>query len=65
MSERQLSFGLWYDFRNPQQWRQSDTELYEKCIAQIARAEEMGFGDVWLSEHHFFEDSYCCRSVVR
>ncbi|MFT4563966.1 MAG: alkanesulfonate monooxygenase SsuD [Gammaproteobacteria bacterium] len=58
MSERQLSFGLWYDFRNPQQWRQSDTELYEKCIAQIARAEEMGFGDVWLSEHHFFEDSY-------
>ena len=58
MSDRQLSFGLWYDFRNPQQWKQNDTELYEKCIAQIARAEDMGFEDVWLSEHHFFEDNY-------
>jgi len=58
MSERRISFGLWYDFRNPAQWRQSDTELYEKCIAQIARAEQLGFEDVWLSEHHFFEDNY-------
>lgn len=58
MSERHLSFGLWYDFRNPKQWQQSNTELYEKCIAQIARAEQMGFEDVWLSEHHFFEDNY-------
>ena len=57
MSDCQLSFGLWYDFRNPPEWKQNDTELYEKCIAQIARAEDMGFGDVWLSEHHFFEDN--------
>ena len=58
MSDRRLSFGLWYDFRNPPQWQRSDTELYEKCIDQIARSEDMGFEDVWLSEHHFFEDSY-------
>ena len=64
MSNRKLSFGLWYDFRNPQQWKQNDTELYEKCIAQIARAENMGFEDVWLSEHHFFEDNYSSTNSV-
>ena len=41
MNDRRLSFGLWYDFRNPAKWRQNDTELYEKCFAQIARAEQL------------------------
>ena len=25
---RRLRFGLWYDFRNPPQWRQDPTRLY-------------------------------------
>jgi len=53
-----LRFGLWYDFRNPPEWRQDPARLYEAIIAQAARAEALGWDDVWLSEHHFIEDGY-------
>ena len=55
---RRLRFGLWYDFRNPPQWRQDPTRLYRAIFAQIERAEALGWDDVWLSEHHFIEDGY-------
>ena len=55
---RKLRFGLWYDFRNPPQWRQPSDRLYREILDQIAWAENNGFDDVWLSEHHFIEDGY-------
>jgi len=55
---KRLRFGLWYDFRNPPQWRQDPAALYEGIFAQIARAEALGWDDVWLSEHHFIADGY-------
>ncbi len=53
-----LRFGLWYDFRNPPEWRQDPTHLYRAILAQITRAEALGWDDVWLSEHHFVDDGY-------
>ena len=53
-----LRFGLWYDFRNPPAWRQDPATLYRDTLEQIVRAEELGWDDVWLSEHHFVEDGY-------
>jgi alkanesulfonate monooxygenase SsuD/methylene tetrahydromethanopterin reductase-like flavin-dependent oxidoreductase (luciferase family) len=53
-----LRFGLWYDFRNPPRWRQDPTRLYRGILDQIARAEALGWDDVWLSEHHFIDDGY-------
>jgi probable F420-dependent oxidoreductase len=55
---RKIRFGLWYDFRNPAQWRQPPDRLYLEILDQIAWAENNGFDDVWLSEHHFIEDGY-------
>src|SRR6266481_3392350 len=55
---RKLRFGLWYDFRNPAQWRQASDRLYREILDQIAWGENNGFDDVWLSEHHFIEDGY-------
>src|SRR6266478_6838660 len=55
---RQVRFGLWYDFRNPPQWRQASDRLYREILDQIAWGENNGFDDVWLSEHHFIEDGY-------
>jgi alkanesulfonate monooxygenase SsuD/methylene tetrahydromethanopterin reductase-like flavin-dependent oxidoreductase (luciferase family) len=55
---RKLRFGLWYDFRNPPQWRQPSDRLYREILDQIAWGENNGFDDVWLSEHHFIEDGY-------
>lgn len=51
-------FGLWYDFRNPPRWARDPTALYRATLEQIARAEALGWDDVWLSEHHFIEDGY-------
>src|SRR4029077_4080634 len=56
--KRRVRFGLWYDFRNPQQWRQPSDRLYGEILDQIAWAENNGFDDVWVSEHHFIEDGY-------
>src|SRR5579859_5696538 len=53
-----VRFGLWYDFRNPAQWRQPYTQLYGEILDQVAWAENNGFDDCWLSEHHFIEDGY-------
>jgi alkanesulfonate monooxygenase SsuD/methylene tetrahydromethanopterin reductase-like flavin-dependent oxidoreductase (luciferase family) len=64
MSSATPTFGLWYDFRNPPQWRQPAGELYRQTIDQIVWAEQLGFGSVWLSEHHFAEDDYASAPLV-
>ena len=53
-----VKFGLWYDFRNPRQWRRPYDLLYAEILEQIAWAENRGFEYVWLSEHHFSDDGY-------
>jgi probable F420-dependent oxidoreductase len=53
-----LSFGLWYDFRNPPAWRQPWDRLYQETLEQVAWADSLGFDSVWLSEHHFTDDGY-------
>src|SRR5712692_7762414 len=56
--DKELRFGLWYDFRNPPQWRQPYDRLYGEILDQVVWAENNGFDDCWLSEHHFIEDGY-------
>ena len=58
MNARKLSFGLWYDFRNPRNSGRSNADVYAASLEQIAHAEAVGFDDLWLSEHHFIDDSY-------
>ncbi len=53
-----LRFGLWYDFRNPPRWQRDPADLYRDVLDQVARAEALGWDDVWLSEHHFVDDGY-------
>jgi len=53
-----LKIGLMQDFRNPHEWRRPNPELYRAILDQIVRAEELGYDNVWLTEHHFAEDGY-------
>lgn len=53
-----MKFGIWHDYRNPPAWRRPYGVLYRENLAQIRRAEELGFDAVWLSEHHVTEDGY-------
>ncbi|MBI2766640.1 MAG: LLM class flavin-dependent oxidoreductase [Chloroflexi bacterium] len=55
---RTISFGLWYDFRNPEPWRRPVDELYARTFEHIAYAERLGFDNIWTSEHHFIDDAY-------
>ena len=59
-----INYGLWYDFRNPMQWRQSFETFYAERLQQIAEAEDLGFTSCWLTEHHFCEDGYTPSPLV-
>jgi alkanesulfonate monooxygenase SsuD/methylene tetrahydromethanopterin reductase-like flavin-dependent oxidoreductase (luciferase family) len=51
------TFGLWYDFRNPDPARPFST-FYREVLDQISWAEQRGIGSAWLTEHHFCADGY-------
>lgn len=53
-----LNFGLFYDFRNPKAWQRPFTQVYGEIFEQIRWADQHGFDNVWLSEHHLVEDGY-------
>jgi len=53
-----MKFGIIHDFRNPRQWRRPWPALYGGILDRIVRAEELGYDNVWLAEHHFAEDGY-------
>ena len=53
-----MRFGFMEDFRNPVKWRKPFPAFYTSIIDQIVRAEELGYDNVWLTEHHFTEDGY-------
>jgi alkanesulfonate monooxygenase SsuD/methylene tetrahydromethanopterin reductase-like flavin-dependent oxidoreductase (luciferase family) len=57
-NSRNLEFGLWYSFRNPEQWRTDYHGLYQDHLNQIIQCESLGYDDVWLTEHHFCEDGH-------
>jgi alkanesulfonate monooxygenase SsuD/methylene tetrahydromethanopterin reductase-like flavin-dependent oxidoreductase (luciferase family) len=59
-----VTFGLWYDFRNPPDTGRPFEAFYRDCLDQIARAEQQGFGSVWLTEHHFCDDGYTPSPLV-
>lgn len=60
----QINYGLWYDFRNPEPWREDFEQFYATRLDQIAAAEEMGYDSVWLTEHHFCDDGYTPSPLV-
>ncbi|MDH5172899.1 MAG: LLM class flavin-dependent oxidoreductase [Gammaproteobacteria bacterium] len=59
-----VTYGLWYDFRNPQQWRIPFERFYSERIQQVADAEQLGFDSCWLTEHHFCDDGYTPSPLV-
>ncbi len=59
-----VNYGLWYDFRNPAQWRQPFEAFYAERLSQIAAAEDLGFNSCWLTEHHFCDDGYTPSPLV-
>ena len=55
---RNLNVGLLFPFRNPPAWRKPFTDFYADQLAQTRLAEDLGYDEIWLTEHHFAEDGY-------
>lgn len=54
-----MKFGVFYDFRNPRQWRRPWQERYRENLEQIDWVESSTpYHSVSLSEHHFVDDGY-------
>jgi alkanesulfonate monooxygenase SsuD/methylene tetrahydromethanopterin reductase-like flavin-dependent oxidoreductase (luciferase family) len=53
-----LRFGACYDFRNPPGSGISTPDLYGRVLDQIAWLDELGYDQVWFTEHHFVDDGY-------
>ncbi len=54
-----LNFGLLLAFRNPPKWRRPWADIYEEHLLQAKLAEDLGYDEIWLTEHHFWEDGWC------
>jgi len=59
-----MTFGLLYDFRNPEQWWKPWPELYADTLDFIAWTEKIGFDGAWLPEHHFADDGYLPSPLI-
>jgi alkanesulfonate monooxygenase SsuD/methylene tetrahydromethanopterin reductase-like flavin-dependent oxidoreductase (luciferase family) len=53
-----MQVGVYFDLRNPLQWRQNPSRLYGFTIEACQEAERLGASSTWFSEHHLFEDDY-------
>ncbi len=52
-----MQFGLLYEMETPRPWnKMSEYNVYHEALAQIERADQIGFDYVWEVEHHFLEE---------
>ena len=59
-----LRFGYGLDLRNPRAWERPWPALYAESLEFIAWTETLGFGQVWLAEHHGIDDGYLPSPLV-
>jgi alkanesulfonate monooxygenase SsuD/methylene tetrahydromethanopterin reductase-like flavin-dependent oxidoreductase (luciferase family) len=53
-----LRFGACYDFRNPPGSPLTTPDLYAAVLEQVGWLDELGYDQVWFTEHHFVDDGY-------
>ena len=56
--------GVFFDLRNPPQWRRDWGGHYQQTLELAEEAERLGAGSAWVSEHHFFDDGYMPQPIT-
>lgn len=56
--------GIYFDVRNPAQWRQNPSRLYGFVLEACEEAERLGASSLWFSEHHLFDDDYLASPLT-
>jgi alkanesulfonate monooxygenase SsuD/methylene tetrahydromethanopterin reductase-like flavin-dependent oxidoreductase (luciferase family) len=59
-----IDVGLYFDLRNPRQWRQNPSRLYGFTLEACEEAERLEASSVWFSEHHLFDDDYLASPLT-
>src|ERR1700679_193925 len=59
-----MDVGVYFDLRNPPQWRVDPARLYGFTLEMCEEAERLGAASVWTSEHHLFEDGYLTQPMT-
>jgi len=59
-----MKVGLYFDLRNPPQWRQDPSRLYGFALEMCEEVERLGGDSVWVTEHHQFEDGYLTQPLT-
>lgn len=59
-----MRVGLYFDLRNPHQWRQDPARLVAFTLEAIEEAEHLGAQSIWSSEHHLFPDDYVAAPLT-
>jgi alkanesulfonate monooxygenase SsuD/methylene tetrahydromethanopterin reductase-like flavin-dependent oxidoreductase (luciferase family) len=52
-----MDFGLFFLMQRDDQW--SEQAVYDSGLAQMLAAESLGYGSVWIAEHHFNDYGLC------
>jgi alkanesulfonate monooxygenase SsuD/methylene tetrahydromethanopterin reductase-like flavin-dependent oxidoreductase (luciferase family) len=53
-----VRFGYGFDVRNPKDWSRPWPDIYAEHLDFVAWTDTLGFGGVWLAEHHGRDDGY-------
>ena len=54
-----MKLGVMYDFRNPRgRWHRPYPQVLRDTLDQIVTLDQLGFDNVWVTEHHFVDDDY-------
>ena len=52
-----MRFGMFFELQMPKPWSaNAESDTFWQAIEQVTLAEEMGFEQVWLVEHHFLSE---------
>ena len=55
---KEMNVGPSLTLQNPQEWRVPWPKVYEDGLRLAVLAEELGFDQIWLPEHHFCDDGF-------
>jgi alkanesulfonate monooxygenase SsuD/methylene tetrahydromethanopterin reductase-like flavin-dependent oxidoreductase (luciferase family) len=59
-----MRVGLYFDLRNPPQWRVDPSRLYGFTLEMCEEAEQLGIDSLWVTEHHGFDDGYLSQPLT-
>jgi alkanesulfonate monooxygenase SsuD/methylene tetrahydromethanopterin reductase-like flavin-dependent oxidoreductase (luciferase family) len=52
-----MKFGIFYEAQLPRPWApESEYRLFQDMLTQIELADQLGYDNAWVVEHHFLEE---------